>query len=104
VVAVGTPISNGRLNLPQFTSANPGLIPVLQGRDIQPNAKVLIDGVPVALDAPISCSIGTQPLPNCLTTAIRVDLAASPAGLGMHLLQIQNPDGLLTNELPVRRN
>jgi YVTN family beta-propeller protein len=102
VPAAGTIVSNGRPSLPQFTSTNPGNIPLLQGRNIQPNAQVLIDGKPVALDAPITCAVGT--LPNCTTTAIRVDLAASPAGEGMHLLQIQNPNGLLTNELPIKRN
>ena len=101
VPAVGS-ITAGRPNLPQFTSANPGNIPFLQGRNIQPNAKVLIDGVPVTLDAAITCASGT--LPACATTAIRLDLAASPAVAGLHMLQIQNPDGLLTNELPVRRN
>jgi hypothetical protein len=64
---------------------------------------VLIDGVAVALDAPITCASGTLPVCNNNSTAIRVDLAAPPA-TGMHMLQIQNPDGLLTNELPVRRN
>ena len=102
VLAVGTIFTGGRPNLPQFTSANPGNIPVLQARNIQPNATVLIDGVPVALDAPITCASGT--LPNCLSTAIRVDLAAPPAVVGLHMLQLQNPDGLLTNELPIRRN
>ena len=101
VAAVGGFATDGRPNLPSFTSANPGPI-TLQARDIQPNAKALMDGHPVALDAPISCVTGT--LPACSTTAIRVDLAAPPATVGMHLLQLQNPDGLLTEELPVRRN
>jgi hypothetical protein len=100
-VAVGGFVTDGRPNLPAFTSANPGPI-TLQARDIQPNAKVLIDGRPVALDAPVACVTGT--LPACSNPSIRVDLAAPPAPLGMHLLQLQNPDGLLTNELPVRRN
>jgi hypothetical protein len=100
VPAAGGFLTDGRPNLPSFTSANPAAL-TLQARDIQPNAKVLIDGDPVALDTPISCVTGT--LPACATTAIRVDLAAPPAPAGLHLLQIQNPDGLLTNELPVRR-
>jgi hypothetical protein len=61
VLAVGTIFTNARPNLPQFTSANPGPI-TLQARNIQPNAKVLIDGVPVALDAPITCASGTLPV------------------------------------------
>ncbi len=100
VLAVGPATTNGRPNLPALTSGNPGAL-ILQARDIQPNAKALIDGVPVTLDAAISCVSGS--LPNCGTPAIRVDLAASPATVGLHLLQLQNPDSLLTNELPIRR-
>jgi hypothetical protein len=105
VNAVGTIVSNGRPNLPQFGSGNPPVIPgqVLRARDIQPGAKALIDGEPVALDAPISCTIGGT-LPNCLNPAINLDLAAPPETVGLHVLQLQNPDGLLTNELPIRRN
>ena len=100
VAAVGGVLDNGRPNLPLFTSSNPGQI-TLQARNIQPGATPLIDGVPVGLDAPVSCATGT--LPNCTTVFIRVDLAAPPATVGLHLLQLRNPDGLLTNELPVRR-
>ena len=57
--------------------------------------------MPVALDAPIACQSGT--LPSCNDEFILVDLAAPPATAGLHLLQIQNPNGLLSNELPVRR-
>jgi hypothetical protein len=98
---VGAAISDGRPSLPTCTAANPGPITV-QARNVQPNAKVLMDGDAVALDAPISCVTGT--LPSCTGTPIRIDLAAPPAPVGLHLLQIQNPDGLLSDELPVRRN
>jgi hypothetical protein len=102
VPAVGDPVLNGRPNLPLFTSTDPGQI-TLQARNVQPGATALIDGVPVGLDAAITCASGT--LPNCNTTAIRVNLADSPPleDPGLHLLQLQNPGGLLTNELPVRR-
>ena len=100
VAAVGGFATDGRPNLPSFTSANPGPI-TLQARDIVANAKVLIDGDPVALDAAVSCVSGT--LPSCATPSITVNLAAPPATAGLHLLQLQNPDGLLTNELPIRR-
>jgi DNA-binding beta-propeller fold protein YncE len=102
VPAAGEPVLNGRPSLPSFTSSNPGQIN-LQARNIQPGATPLIDGVPVGLDAAITC--GTGSLPNCIGTTIRVDLADSPPlqTLGLHLLQLQNPNGLLTNELPVRR-
>jgi hypothetical protein len=93
-------LQNGRPNLPSFGASNPGAI-TLRARNIQPGAIPILDGEPVALDAPISCASGT--LPNCANPQIRVDLAAPPATAGLHLLQLQNPDGLLTNELPVRR-
>jgi hypothetical protein len=102
VGAVGGVLDNGRPNLPLFTTSNPGQI-TLQARNIQPGAIPLIDGVPVGLDAPVSCASGS--LPSCTTVFIRVDLATLPAWVtsGLHLLQLRNPDGLLTNELPVRR-
>jgi DNA-binding beta-propeller fold protein YncE len=93
-------LQNGRPNLPSFGASNPGPI-TLRGRNIQPGAIPILDGEPVALDAPISCASGT--LPNCANPQIRVDLAAPPATVGLHLLQLRNPNGLLTNELPVRR-
>jgi hypothetical protein len=104
VVAVGDPILNGRPNLPIFTSSDPGQI-TLQARNIQPGATALIDGVPVGLDAAITCANPSGAPPPCNTTAIRVNLADTPelAAPGLHLLQLQNPGGLLTNELPVRR-
>jgi len=102
VNAFGAVIDNGRPNLPVLLNANPGQLTV-KARDIQPGAIALIDGVPVGLDAPVSCASGT--LPNCNNTNLRIDLAALPAWVdpGMHLLQLQNPNGLLTNELPVLR-
>jgi hypothetical protein len=102
VNAFGAVLDNGRPNLPVLLNANPGQLTV-RARDIQPGAIALIDGVPVGLDAPVSCASGT--LPNCSNTNLRIDLAALPAWVdpGMHLLQLQNPNGLLTNELPVLR-
>jgi YVTN family beta-propeller protein len=97
---VGGFLDNGRPNLPQFAAGNPGPI-TIRGRNIQPGAAALLDGLPVWLDAPVACASGT--LPNCSTTQITIDLAAPPATPGLHLLQLKNPDGLLTNELPVRR-
>jgi len=102
VPAVGGLLDNGRPNLPQFTTSNPGQITLL-ARNVQPGAIPLIDGVPVGLDAPVSCASGS--LPNCNGTGLRLDLAALPAWVsaGLHVLQLQNPNGLLSNELPVRR-
>jgi YVTN family beta-propeller protein len=98
--AVGGVLDNGRPGLPSFGAGNPGPLQ-LPARHIEPGAVPLIDGVPVALEAPIACQSGT--LPDCNTPYVLIDLAAPPATSGLHLLQLQNPDGLLTNELPVRR-
>ena len=102
VLAAGAVLTDGRPNLPLFTTANPPQI-TLRARDIQPGAIPLIDGDPVGLDAPVSCASGT--LPNCANPQLRLDLATLPASVdpGIHLLQLQNPNGLLTNELPVKR-
>lgn len=100
VQAVGAVLNNGRPDLPSFGGGNPAAIQLV-GADVQPGAQALIDGVPVALDTPIACQNGT--LPSCNNEFIVVDLAAPPATVGLHLLQIQNPNGLLSNELPVRR-
>jgi len=100
VNAVGNATTNGRPNLPSLGGGNPGPL-VLSAADIEPGATALIDGVPVGLDAPVACQSGS--LPNCNTQFITLDLAAPPAVAGLHLLQLQNPSGLLTNELPIRR-
>ncbi len=100
VNAVGGALNNGRPNLPSFGSGNPPAL-VLRAKNVEAGAVALIDGEPVALDAPIACQTGT--LPNCTGDSVVVDLAAPPATAGLHMLQLQNPGGLLTNELPVRR-
>jgi YVTN family beta-propeller protein len=100
VNAVGGVLDDGRPALPSFGGGNPPAL-LLRGRHIQAGAVALIDGEPAALDAPVACQTGT--LPNCTGDFVLVDLTAPPAGAGLHTLQLQNPSGLLTNELPVRR-
>jgi YVTN family beta-propeller protein len=100
VNAAGGFLRNGRPDLPSFGGGNPPAL-LLRGNHIEAGAVALIDGQPVALDAPVACQTGT--LPNCTGDFVLVDLTAPPTGAGIHTLQLQNPSGLLTNELPVRR-
>jgi hypothetical protein len=100
VNAAGGFLRNGRPDLPSFAAGNPAAL-LLRGQHIEAGAVALIDGEPVALDAPVACQTGT--LPSCTGDFVLVDLAAPPAAAGLHTLQLQNPSGLLTNELPVRR-
>jgi hypothetical protein len=69
--------------------------------DVMANASVLIDGEVIPLTpAGISCS-GSFPCSDPETLTINPDLVAEPLTSGLHLLQVQNPSGPLSNELPV---
>jgi hypothetical protein len=61
---------------------------------------VLIDGVPVA--ATLTC-VGAVANGFCNSSGIRIDLLAPPTQPGLYLLQVQTSNGLLSNELPIRR-
>ena len=97
VPAVGGFATDGRPKLPQLPTDDPMTI---NARTILANPKVLIDGAPTP--ATVTCVGGTFN-PTCSTTQIRIDLLAPPTTPGLYLLQVQNPDGLLSNELPIRR-
>src|SRR5262245_27256492 len=101
VDAVGDFFLDGRPNLPIVASGNPAPF-TLNAGNIQANAKVYVDGNPVALDQPITCMSGTFN-PTCTGPQIQINIATPIDPPGLHLLQVQNPDGLLTNELPLRR-
>ncbi len=66
------------------------------GTDVSTAAKTAVDGAPAP--GTLSCSAGST---NgfCNGGNVSIDLAASP-GSGLHLLQVQNPSGLFSNELP----
>jgi hypothetical protein len=85
-----------------------------KGRHILPDAAIFIDGRRV--DGPITCTLGGN-LPNCDEEKITVTLGAAPPpvnatcpcpggddqegplpGDGMHLMQVQTPGGLISNE------
>jgi DNA-binding beta-propeller fold protein YncE len=93
----GTFLNNGRPDLPLLPGDDP--MDVL-AEDVPPGAKVLIDGLPVAATA--TC-IGAVVNGFCDEAGIRIDLLAPPTQPGLYLLQVQTSDGLLSNELPIRR-
>jgi hypothetical protein len=70
----------------------------LAGSDVFSGAVVLVDGAPV--EATLTC-VGGSFTTFCSSGVIRIDLAAIPSPNGTHLLQVQNPSGLQSNELPV---
>jgi hypothetical protein len=77
-------------------SANPPAFNV-NGFDVKTTARVFLDGQPVS-GATISCGAGSA---NgfCNDGNVAIDLPSRPAA-GTHLLQLQNPSGRLSNELP----
>ncbi len=93
----GTFLDNGRPDLPLLPGDDP--MDVL-AEEVPPGAKVLIDGLPVA--ATTTC-LGAVVNGFCDASGIRIDLLAPPTTPGLYLLQVQTSDGLLSNELPIRR-
>jgi YVTN family beta-propeller protein len=70
---------------------------LVSGVDVRTNALVFVNGQPVS--ATLTCVNGSAGS-FCNDGPITIDLTSSP-GAGLHLLQVQNPAGLLSNELPV---
>jgi len=97
VPPVGNFLQNGRPDLPILPGDDPM---VVLGEDLPPGAKVLIDGVPVP--ATVTCN-GQAVNGICNVSGIRIDLLNPPTTPGLYLLQVQTADGLLSNELPIRR-
>ena len=69
---------------------------VINGDHIPQDAYVLIDGERVV--ASLDCGGAGGSLPDCLGDWLSIDLANPPTEPGMHLLQVQTPGGLLSNE------
>jgi hypothetical protein len=69
----------------------------LVGTDVRTNATLFIDGQPAT--GTITCSLGTFGA-FCVNGNISVDISQSLQP-GLHLLQVQNPAGPLSEELPV---
>lgn len=66
---------------------------MLSGRHLMEGAQVLVNGRRVP--GTVGCADAGPP--PCADEQVRVELAALPAA-GMHLLQVQNPGGLVSND------
>lgn len=87
--------STGNPDLPVLPGDNPMQ---LRGIDVRGDAQILVDGQVVA--GSISCDPPGGFAPYCESEDIVVDLTSLP-GNGLRLLQVQNPEGPLSNELPI---
>ncbi len=70
----------------------------LVGIDVRQNAEILVDGRRVW--GSISCNQGGKFEPYCSSQLITIALDSIP-GSGLHLLQVQNPGGPMSVELPI---
>jgi hypothetical protein len=95
-VATQGPGPTGDPALPLLPDANPML---LRGIDIAAGATLLVDGTLAAGE--IRCLDADFAPKFCASQYVEVRLDAPPTDPGLHLLQVQNPDGPLSNELPI---
>ena len=93
--------------LPNVTAggANPPAFTV-RGMDVRTDAVVIMDGVQVT--ATLACTAGVSGdfcvAPGGFTGSggsVSIDLAARPSPDGLHLLQVRNGPGPLSNEMPI---
>ena len=84
-------VQSGPQRFPTLSAGNMTML--VRGRHIEDGANIIVNGRKVS--GSVSCEIGT--LPGCGGESIEVQLAALPSP-GMHFLQIQNPDGLFSND------
>ena len=90
--AIGSP------DLPRVPQENPF---ALQAKHVGAAARIFVNGEPV--DGSIGCINGSF-APYCDSEMIMVTLDSPPvAPDGIHTLQVQNPDGPLSNEMPLCR-
>ncbi|RIL06420.1 MAG: hypothetical protein DCC71_06835 [Proteobacteria bacterium] len=68
------------------------------GTDVRSDAIVFLDGAPLA-GATLACSAGVNG-EFCTNGNVAVDLPSTPSA-GLHLLQVLNPTGPISNEMPV---
>jgi YVTN family beta-propeller protein len=84
-------IQSGPQQFPVLSAASPNMM--IRGRHIRAGANVLVNGRKVP--GTVSCESGS--LPDCIGESIRIQLQTLPPA-GMHLLQVQTPDGLFSND------
>ncbi|WP_223787744.1 YncE family protein [Marinicella meishanensis] len=68
---------------------------ILSGRHVAPTAHILIDGQRVT--GTVDCLNGGQ-MPDCHEETLVITLTHLPDLVGQHFLQVQNPDGLFSND------
>jgi YVTN family beta-propeller protein len=85
-------------DFPQLTGGTAGNPMTLVGLDVREDARILWDGQPDG--GSVNCGGGGSFAPLCTSQQVVVSLAGS-YGNGLHLLQLQNGDGPISNELPV---
>jgi YVTN family beta-propeller protein len=71
----------------------------LQGIDVEEQARIFVDGRPVP--GRVRCVGGKFEPRYCSSERIEVLLEATPTEPGLRLVQVQNPQGPLSDELPV---
>jgi YVTN family beta-propeller protein len=89
---------SGRQQFPRLSSGDSAMI--ISGRHIEPGAHVIVNGRRVAGN--VNCVRGE--LPTCGDERIRVELDTPPETPGVHFLQLQNPDGLFSNDFIFHRS
>jgi hypothetical protein len=82
--------------LPQLATGHPAFNTT--GTNVSSTASVFVDGQPAG--ATLTCSAGITG-GFCNDGLVAIDLDARPSPDGLHLVQVQNPQGLLSNELPI---
>jgi YVTN family beta-propeller protein len=85
----------GSPDIPLLPSAHPLL---LEGLRVAEGAALFVDGQPAA--GALTCEGGAF-TPYCDSERVRIELAVVPAARGLHTLQVQNPAGPLSNEMPL---
>lgn len=73
---------------------------LISGRHVQEGAGLYLDGRRVP--GTVRCVEGK--LPDCVAETIEVQLATLPKPAGIHFLQVQNPQGLFSNDYIIHSN
>ena len=79
----------------EITYLDDSLTLSMKGRYIQPESTVFVNGHRV--DGSVDCVEGE--LPNCSSEYITIQLASEPNRYGLNFLQIQTPNGMLSNDV-----
>ena len=90
--------------LPMFPGGRPAEVPELyRNAPMRLRAEHVFDGAHVLVDGrrvhgSVACERGS--LPDCADDIVVVEVDALPSEPGLHLLQLQNPEGLFSNDFP----